>query len=96
MIATSSRFTRASGALARGTSRPREGASTRARGLPRELIACGLFLGLLTLLMSAVHVRHGGFYYDDWAVLALGRFPLPGGLLHGLWLNYGQRPGRSR
>jgi hypothetical protein len=44
--------------------------------------------------MCAVHIRHGGFYYDDWSVLALGRFSLPGGLLHGLWLDYGQRPGQ--
>jgi hypothetical protein len=44
--------------------------------------------------MCAAHVSHGGFYYDDWGVLALGRFPSPGGLLHGLWLDYGQRPGQ--
>jgi len=44
--------------------------------------------------MCAVHIRRGGFYYDDWAVLATGRFPPPGGLLHGLWLDYGQRPGQ--
>jgi len=44
--------------------------------------------------MCAVHIRHGGFYYDDWSVLTLGRFPPPGGLLHGLWLDYGQRPGQ--
>jgi len=59
-----------------------------------EVVACGFGLGLITLLMCAVHIRHGGFYYDDWSVLALGRFPLPGGLLHGLWLDYGQRPGQ--
>lgn len=51
-------------------------------------------LGLLTLLMCAGHISHGGLYYDDWGVLALGRFPPPGGLLHGLWLDYGQRPGQ--
>jgi hypothetical protein len=60
----------------------------------REILACGFALALVTLLMCAAHVRHGGFYYDDWGVLALGRFPLPGGALHGLWLNYGQRPGQ--
>lgn len=59
-----------------------------------ELLACGLGLALVTFLMCAPHIRHGGFYYDDWSVLALGRFPVPGGLLHGLWLNYGQRPGQ--
>jgi hypothetical protein len=65
----------------------------RSRASSRELAAC-LGLGLITLLMCAVHIRHGGLYYDDWGVLALGRFPLPGGLLHGLWLGYGQRPGQ--
>ena len=66
----------------------------RSHAAAREVLACGLGLGLITLLMCAVHIRHGGFYYDDWGVLALGRFPLPGGLLHGLWLDYGQRPGQ--
>ena len=97
MIATSSRSTLASEAPAWGQA-PRSGlrplASTRSRAPAREVVACGLGLGLVTLLMCAVHVRNGGFYYDDWGVLALGRFPLPGGLLHGLWLNYGQRPGQ--
>jgi len=65
--------------------------SCGARG---EIVACGFGLGLIALLMCAVHIRHGGFYYDDWSVLALGRFPPPGGLLHGLWLDYGQRPGQ--
>jgi hypothetical protein len=68
--------------------------STRSRPAPDELVACGFGLGLITLLMCAVHIRHGGFYYDDWSVLALGRFSPPGGLLHGLWLDYGQRPGQ--
>ena len=68
--------------------------SSRSRPAPRELVACGFGLGLITLLMCAVHIRYGGFYYDDWSVLALGRFSPPGGLLHGLWLDYGQRPGQ--
>jgi hypothetical protein len=59
-----------------------------------ELVAASLGLGLITAVMCAAHVSHGGFYYDDWGVLALGRFPAPGGLLHGLWLYYGQRPGQ--
>jgi hypothetical protein len=59
-----------------------------------EILVCAGALGLLTLLMCAGHIRHGGLYYDDWGVLALGRFPPPGGLLHGLWLDYGQRPGQ--
>jgi hypothetical protein len=66
----------------------------RSRAAPGEVLACGFGLGLLTLLVCLVHIRHGGFYYDDWGVVALGRFPPPGGLLHGLWLDYGQRPGQ--
>jgi hypothetical protein len=64
------------------------------RARRREILGCAGVLGLLTLAMSAAHIRHGGLYYDDWAMLALGRFPPPGGLLHGLWLDYGQRPGQ--
>jgi hypothetical protein len=59
-----------------------------------ELVAATVGLALITAVMCAAHVSHGGFYYDDWGVLALGRFPAPGGLLHGLWLDYGQRPGQ--
>jgi len=66
-------------------------ASTR---IAREALACGLALSLLAAAMCAVHVSRGGFYYDDWSLLALARFPAPGGLLHGLWLYYGQRPGQ--
>src|SRR5262249_52426387 len=68
--------------------------TTRTRATAGEGVVCGLGLGVLALLMCGVHIRDGGFYYDDWGVLALGRFPLPGGLLHGLWLDYGQRPGQ--
>jgi len=60
----------------------------------RELLACALGLGLLALVMCATHIRSGGSYYDDWSLLALARFPAPGGLLHVLWLDYGQRPGQ--
>ncbi len=95
MIATSSRSIHASAqpGWARVPADPRPNAAARAR-VGREIVACGLGLGLLTLLMCATHIRSGGFYYDDWGVLALGRFPPPGGLLHGLWLDYGQRPGQ--
>jgi hypothetical protein len=58
----------------------------------REVLACAVVLGLITIAMCARHIRSGGFYYDDWSVLELGRFPMPGGLLHDLWLYYGQRP----
>src|SRR5271165_4522196 len=66
----------------------------RSISMPAEIGVCVLGLGLITLLMCSVHIRAGGFYYDDWDVLALGRFPSPGGLLHALWLDYGQRPGQ--
>lgn len=69
-------------------------AGPRSRSKARELIVIGPGLALITLLMCAPHILHGGFYYDDWGVVALGRFPSPGGLLHGLWLDYGQRPGQ--
>jgi hypothetical protein len=68
--------------------------SATPRPLRGEVLACGLALGLVALLMCATHIRDGGFYYDDWSLLALGRFPGTGGLLHGLWLDYGQRPGQ--
>ncbi len=71
------------------------GHARRPRGVRGEVLACGFGLGLITVLMCAVHIRNGGFYYDDWSVLALGRFPPPGGLLPGLWLDYGQRPGQA-
>jgi hypothetical protein len=60
----------------------------------RDALACAGGLGLLALAMCAGHIRAGGFYYDDWSLLALARFPPHGGLLHGLWLDYGQRPGQ--
>jgi hypothetical protein len=66
----------------------------RLRGRGAEVALCVLALGLVALLMSAGHVREGGLYYDDWSLAALGRFPGGGGLLHSLWLGYGQRPGQ--
>jgi hypothetical protein len=56
------------------------------------MLACAVCLCLLALVLCAGHIRNGGFYYDDWSVLALARFRPAGGLLHGLWLYYGQRP----
>ncbi len=76
--------------LARGDAAAARVSSRRAR----EALACALALSLLAALMCAAHIRRGGFYYDDWSLLALARFPGPGGLLHGLWLDYGQRPGQ--
>ena len=55
-------------------------------------------LGLVVLGGLAVfagHILHGGFYYDDWGVLSVVRFPsVHGGALHGLWTLYGRRPGQ--
>jgi len=58
------------------------------------MLACVCGLGLLAFVMCAPHIGSGGLYYDDWSLLALARFPAPGGLLHSLWLDYGQRPGQ--
>ncbi|HLL91621.1 MAG TPA: hypothetical protein VK252_01685, partial [Solirubrobacteraceae bacterium] len=59
-----------------------------------EMLACAGALGLLALFMCAGHVHSGGLYYDDWSLLAQARFARGGGLLHDLWLTYGQRPGQ--
>jgi hypothetical protein len=68
--------------------------ATRSREMRGEILACAVGFGLLAFLMCVAHVRSGGFYYDDWSLVALGRFPGAGGLLHSLWLDYGQRPGQ--
>jgi hypothetical protein len=81
-------------AVAPGLSGRRMLSLTRSRERRREILACAIGLGLLAVLMCAAHVRHGGFYYDDWSLVALGRFPGTGGLPHALWLDYGQRPGQ--
>jgi hypothetical protein len=60
----------------------------------RELLLSASALALLALVLCAGHVRAGGLYYDDWSLLAAARFPPPGGVLHDLWLSYGQRPGQ--
>jgi hypothetical protein len=75
-----------------GQARP--GAPARARARRSEIGRASALLALLAALLCAGHVRHGGLYYDDWSLLALRRFPPAGGLLHGLWLYYGQRPGQ--
>jgi hypothetical protein len=77
-----------------GGERPRLAAAVRPRLASSEIAAGAVVLGLITVVMCATHIRSGGYYYDDWSVLELGRFPPPGGLLHDLWLYYGQRPGQ--
>jgi hypothetical protein len=81
-------------AIAPRLGRRRTLAVGRAREMRGEILACAVGFGLLALLICATHVRRGGFYYDDWSLVALGRFPGAGGLLHSLWLDYGQRPGQ--
>jgi hypothetical protein len=66
----------------------------RSSASTRELLLSASALALLALVMCAGHVHAGGLYYDDWSLLAAARFPPPGGVLHDLWLNYGQRPGQ--
>lgn len=60
----------------------------------RELFAVVLGLAVLGLVMCFAHIARGGSYFDDWSLLEMARFPPPGGLVHGLWLYYGQRPGQ--
>jgi hypothetical protein len=81
-------------AAAPGITRRRTLPVTRSLEMRGEILACAVGFGLLAFLMCAGHVRSGGFYYDDWSLVALGRFPGAGGLLHSLWLDYGQRPGQ--
>jgi hypothetical protein len=64
----------------------------RLDGSRGEIVLCALGLALVALVMSAGHIRNGGLYYDDWSLAAVARFPGSGGLLHALWLDYGQRP----
>lgn len=62
----------------------------------RELALCASGLGGFALAMCLSHIRHGGFYFDDWWVLSLVRSPAHGiaRAIHDLWPYYGQRPGQ--
>jgi hypothetical protein len=53
----------------------------------------GLGLAALAAVMCVTHIRHGGFYFDDWGMLSVVNSRGPGGSLHQLWQYYGQRPG---
>jgi len=61
----------------------------------RELAAAAGFFTVLGLAVFAGHIRHGGFYYDDWGVLSVVHFPphQGDGALQALWPFYGSRPG---
>jgi hypothetical protein len=79
---------------ARALAGARAGHHARATPSLGELLACACALAALAAAMCAAHIRSGGLYYDDWSLLELARFEPAGGLLHGLWLAYGQRPGQ--
>ncbi len=80
------------GALIAPRARPRRARRTSVS--VAEMLACVCAFGLIAWVMCAAHIRSGGLYYDDWSLLALARFPGHGGLLHALWLSYGERPGQ--
>jgi len=75
-----------------GPARMRLAILSRPRGHGAEVLSGVLGLGVIALAMCSAHIRHGGFFYDDWTLLDLGRFPGPRGVLDGLWTIYGQRP----
>lgn len=61
----------------------------------RELAGAAALFALLGLAVFAGHIRQGGFYYDDWGVLSVVRFPPHGeSALEALWPFYGRRPGQ--
>jgi len=89
-----------------GAEQPRPARSPSGRALARRLLAAhplggrelalaGLLLAVLALVTFIGHIRHGGFYYDDWGVLSIVRFPAPSvhGALSALWPFYSKRPG---
>jgi hypothetical protein len=61
----------------------------------RELALAGLGLSVLALATFIGHIRHGGFYFDDWGVLSIVRFPAHNvhSALSALWPYYSKRPG---
>jgi hypothetical protein len=44
----------------------------------REAAGCAVVLALLALVVYGPHIRHGGFYWDDWQLVARVRWPPPG------------------
>jgi hypothetical protein len=56
-------------ALAPGCARERY-APSAANG---EILAVAIGLALLALVMCSAHIGGGGFYFDDWSLLALAR-----------------------
>src|SRR5438105_13864204 len=61
----------------------------------RELALASFALLVLAVIVFGSHIRHGGFYYDDWANAALNAYPSrPGflGSLEAFWELTGYRP----
>jgi hypothetical protein len=60
-----------------------------------ELGLAALVLGLLAVVTFGGHVRHGGFYYDDWGVLGIVQFRPQHihSAVGSLWPYYSKRPG---
>ena len=70
------------------------GASGRPLALSRAAPTLAVLgLAALAAVMCAGHIRHGGFYFDDWGMLSIVNSHGAGGSLHRLWQYYGQRPG---
>ena len=61
----------------------------------REVVLVAAALALLGARVFYLHIRHGGFYFDDWGVLSVVHFPPHhgDGPLAALWPYYSQRPG---
>ena len=59
-----------------------------------ELAVCSLGIAALAAVAFLGHIRHGGFYADDWSVLSLVRFSGHGSVLQALDFFYGRRPGQ--
>jgi hypothetical protein len=59
-----------------------------------ELAVAAVVLGVIALVTFGGHIRHGGFYYDDWGVLGIVQFRPPGhSAIGALWPFYSKRPG---
>jgi hypothetical protein len=59
-----------------------------------ELAVISLGIAALAAVAFLGHIRHGGFYADDWSVLSLVRFHGHGSVLQTLAHYYGRRPGQ--
>jgi hypothetical protein len=69
-------------------------AAAFARSHPRfvETALVAVLLAVVGLIAFGNHVRHGGFYYDDWANSAYTHYPGQGGVLDTYWHQTSYRP----